>query len=195
MNTVIPAKKKAFLILACLWFIISFSVIQTTYAKYITNLDTGTNIAISYWNILVNSQDIIDNSDISGTMTAVFPENDYKKADVIVPGSTGYFDLNIDSSAVNVPFTVTVSTAINETSTLKDKLIITGYSINGQDIVELQDETSFTSTIGKDATSTIIRVYATWADDGAESKEDTALGISGGTAILDVNLKFDQIAN
>ena len=60
MNTNINTKKKAFLLLACVWFIITFSVIQTTYAKYVTNLDANTNITISYWNILVHNQDIID---------------------------------------------------------------------------------------------------------------------------------------
>lgn len=195
MNTVIPAKKKAFLILACLWFIISFSVIKTTYAKYITNLDANANISVSYWNILVNNQAIIENSDISGTMTAVFPGNDYSKEDVIVPGSSGYFDLTIDSSLVNIPFTVTTETTINDTSTLKNDLIITGYSINNGEIIELQDTTSFSYTIAKDVDSTIVRVYVIWDDDGTESEEDTLLGISGGTAILDVNLKFNQITN
>ena len=114
--------KKAFLLLACIWFIITFSIIQTTYAKYVTNLNANTNISISYWNILVNEQDIVENSDISGSMSCVFPGSTYAKSDVIVPGATGYFDLNIDSSKVSVPFKLTVTSAINETSTLTTDL-------------------------------------------------------------------------
>jgi hypothetical protein len=188
--------KKAFLLLACIWFIITFSIIQTTYAKYVTNLNANTNISISYWNILVNEQDIVENSDISETITCVLPGNTYSKADVLVPGSTGYFDLNINSSEVNVPFKLTVTSAVNETSSLTTDLKVSGYSIDGGDIVELADDVlDFSCNIAQDTDSTLIRVYTTWVDDGLDSKEDTALGITGGTAILDVTLDFEQIIN
>lgn len=188
--------KKAFLLLACIWFIITFSIIQTTYAKYVTNLNANTNISISYWNILVNEQDIVENSDISETITCVLPGNTYSKADVLVPGSTGYFDLNINSSEVNVPFKLRVTSAVNETSSLTTDLKVSGYSIDGGDIVELADDVlDFSCNIAQDTDSTLIRVYTTWVDDGLDSKEDTALGITGGTAILDVTLDFEQIIN
>ena len=92
MNTNTVTKKKAFLMMACIWFIITFSVIQTTYAKYVTNLNANANISISYWNILVNNQNINENSDISAVMSVVLPGNEYAKSDVLVPGSTGYFE-------------------------------------------------------------------------------------------------------
>lgn len=195
MENNVNTKKKAFLLLACVWFIVSFSVVQTTYAKYVTNLNANANIIISYWNILVNTQDIIENSDLSGQMISVIPRTDYSKENVIVPGNTGYFDLNIDSSNVNVSFSVTVSTAINETSTLTTDFVVSGYSLdNGATIIPLEDDAnSFSQNITADTESTVIRVYTTWLDDGLDSAEDTALGISGGTAILDVNLKFEQI--
>lgn len=192
MNTNTINKKKAFLMLACVWFIITFSVIQTTYAKYVTNLNANANISISYWNILVNNQNITENSDISAVMSVVLPGNEYAKKDVLVPGSTGYFDLNIDSSEVTVPFTTTISTIINEASSLKTDFVVTGYSINGGELVELADANSFTYNIASDVDNTLIRVYTTWVDDGLESTDDTSLGILGGTAILDVNVKFEQ---
>ena len=212
MDTNITTKKKAFLLLACVWFIITFSVIQTTYAKYVTNLNANANIAISYWNILVNDQDIVNNHDISEAManTLVLPSNEYTKPNVIVPGSTGYFDLSIDSSKVTVPFTVTVNTSINEASSLTTDFVVSGYSLDGgTTIVDLttaddtsqnatnnetnNDVTTFSVNVAADVDSTVIKIYTTWLDDGLDSAEDTALGISGGTAILDVNLRFEQI--
>ena len=193
MNTNTITKKKAFLMLACVWFIITFSVIQTTYAKYVTNLNANANISISYWNILVNNQNITENSDLSAVMSVVLPGSEYAKSDVLVPGSTGYFDLNIDSSQVTVPFTATISTAINEASSLKTDFVVTGYSIDGGEIIELTDTNSFTYSIGSDVSNTIITIYTTWVDDGLDSTEDTSLGILGGTAILDVNVKFEQV--
>ena len=192
MNTNTITKKKAFLMLACVWFIITFSVIQTTYAKYVTNLNANANISISYWNILVNNQNITENPDLSAVMTVVLPGNEFSKSDVLVPGSTGYFDLNIDSSQVTVPFTATISTAINEASSLKTDFVVTGYSIDGGEIIELTDTNSFTYSIGSDVNNTLITIYTTWVDDGLDSTEDTSLGILGGTAILDVNVKFEQ---
>ena len=192
MNTNTITKKKAFLMLACVWFIITFSVIQTTYAKYVTNLNANANISISYWNILVNNQNITENSDLSAVMSVVLPGSEYAKSDVLVPGSTGYFDLNIDSSQVTVPFTATISTAINEASSLKTDFVVTGYSIDGGEIIELTDTNSFTYSIGSDVSNTLITIYTTWIDDGLDSTEDTSLGILGGTAILDVNVKFEQ---
>lgn len=193
MDKNLITKKKAFLLLACIWLIISLSVVQTTYAKYVTNLDANANIAISYWNILVNNQNIAENPDISATMTAVFPGNEFMKNDVIVPGAVGYFDLNIDSSNVTVPFTITVTTSVNENSSLTTDFVVSGYSINNGEIIELIDTNSFSYDISLDADSTIIRIYTTWLDDGLDSVEDTALGIAGGTAILDVTLNFEQI--
>lgn len=212
MDTNITTKKKAFLLLACVWFIITFSVIQTTYAKYVTNLNANANIAISYWNILVHNQDIIENSDISQVMAEVLTlsGNDYTKAGVVVPGTTGYLDLDIDSSKVTVPFTVTVNTSINEASSLITDFVVSGYSLDGgTTIIDLttaddtsqdagidvtnNDVTTFSVNIAADVDSTVIRLYTTWLDDGLDSAEDTALGISGGTAILDVNLSFEQI--
>lgn len=193
MNKNVITKKKALLLLACIWFIITFSVIQTTYAKYVTNLDANANISISYWNILVNNQNIVENSDISATMNAVFPGNEFMKNDVIVPGAVGYFDLNIDSSNVTVPFSTTVTTSINEASALTTDFVVAGYSINNGEIIELVDTNSFSCDISLDTDSTIIRIYIIWLDDGLDSVEDTALGIAGGTAILDVSLNFEQI--
>lgn len=194
MNNNITTKKKAFLMLACIWFIITFSVVQTTYAKYVTNLDGNANITISYWNIIVNTQNIIENQDISANMEAVLPGNDFALPDVLVPGSIGYFDLKIDSSNVTVPFTVTISTAVNEASSLSATDFVTsGYSVNGGTMIELTDTSTFSCDISKDTTETLIRVYTTWIDDGIDSVEDTTLGITGGTALLDVNLHFEQI--
>ena len=192
MNTNTITKKKAFLMLACVWFIITFSVIQTTYAKYVTNLNANANISISYWNILVNNQNITENPDLSAVMTVVLPGNEFSKSDVLVPGSIGYFDLNIDSSEVTIPFSVTISTQVNATSSLTTDFVVSGYSINGGEIIQLIDTDTFTYNIGADIDNTLIRIYSTWLDDGLESKDDTLLGIQGGTAILDVNAIFEQ---
>lgn len=190
--------KKSFFILTIVWVIITFNLIKTTYAKYVTNLDASTNVSISCWNISVNTTDILENSDISNVLTLNLLENQYAKNDVIVPGSVAYFDLNINSANSNVGFTVTVTPTINENSTLSEDFVVLGYSIDGADtITKLSDDnaSSFSHTVSKETTSSLIRVYITWEDDGTDSIEDTNLGILGGNLITDVYLKFEQLTD
>ena len=53
------------LLLACLWAIIAFLVIQSTYAKYVTSVNGTTNVDIASWNMLVNNQNILNDSNLS----------------------------------------------------------------------------------------------------------------------------------
>lgn len=189
--------KKSFLILTIIWLIITFNLIKITYAKYVTDLDTATNISISSWNISVNNQDLLESNDISNVLKLELLENQYAKDDVIVPGSVAYFDLNINSVNTNVGFTVTVTPTINESSTLSKDFVILGYSIDGNDTITKlsNDISSFSYTVSKEAESTLIRVFITWEDGGTNSVEDTNLGISGGNLITDVHLNFEQLTN
>ena len=80
-------KKRVLFILACLWLIITFMVIKATYAKYLSSIDSNANIHISGWKIILNNQDIMQNSDFSENIDLIFPGNDYYIPDYIVPGA------------------------------------------------------------------------------------------------------------
>ena len=80
-------KKKVLLILALLWFIISFLVIRVTYAKYLSSIDSNASIGISAWKVKLNTQDVIENSDFSENLELIFPGDDYYTEDTIVPGA------------------------------------------------------------------------------------------------------------
>lgn len=84
-------KRKVVFILACLWFIISFLIIRVTYAKYLSTLGSSADIGIASWKILLNNQDIINNSDFTQNLSLVFPGNDYYIEDSIVPGAIRLF--------------------------------------------------------------------------------------------------------
>ena len=84
-------KKRVLFILACLWLIISFMVIKATYAKYLSSINSNANIRISGWKIILNDQDIIQNSNFSENINLVFPGNDYYIPDYIVPGAIRLF--------------------------------------------------------------------------------------------------------
>lgn len=195
--------KKTFIILTLIWLIITFNLIKSTYAKYLTELNTNTNISISRWDISVNNQNIIDSNNISSVLSLQLVENDYIKNDVVVPGSVGYIDLNIDSSNTNVDFTTEIDISVDEDSDLTEDFIIFGYSTvnsineitDDTEITELSNDSSFSYDISKNTSNTLIRIYVTWEDDGTDSAQDTALGISTGILDLKINLTFKQKIN
>jgi hypothetical protein len=92
-------------------------------------------------------------------------------------------------------FKYTINTTVNENSSVKD-LIITGYSINEEDIIET-NETTLTETIPLSSENKVIniRVFIKW-DDGENSimtNEDDTLATITNDAKLDVSLTFTQV--
>lgn len=194
-------KKQVFLILACLWIVISSLLVRVTYAKYLTEFGASTNIQISGWNIVLNTQDIMTNSDFSSNLTLTFPEETYHIADVIVPNAIGYFDLNLDISNVTLPFeyTITATPAVdNEIADIK----IIGYSLNGNNstITYLENgETEITGSLADTVNSYSVRVYMQWNDDVTtetlNDDADTSLALNEALAKITANVKFEQITN
>lgn len=166
-----------------------------TYGKYLTDIDEQTEIKIARWKILVNGDDVRNNEATEKTITPVFTGNKNIKDNVIAPGAEGYFDLIIDGSNADVSFKYTINTTVNENSSVKD-LIITGYSINEEDIIET-NETTLTETIPLNSENKVIniRVFIKW-DDGENSimtNEDDTLATITNDAKLDVSLTFTQV--
>ena len=65
---------KIFIALLSLLYLIT--LVQDTYAKYTSSANANTNITISRWNILVNDQDIKNNSNFTNTIKPTFEENE-----------------------------------------------------------------------------------------------------------------------
>lgn len=191
-------KKRIFLIFACLWIIISLLIIRSTYAKYLTSIDGDTNVNIAQWNLILNEQDIIKNSDFSTTLSLQVPKTDYHIADYMVPGATGYYDLVLDSSNVSLPFRFHITCSVAENSDIKDAKII-GYSRNGnKQITYLDDsETEITDSVADTVETCSVRVYVKWIDDDSSETmndvNDTSVAVNSGKAIITTNISFEQI--
>ena len=102
-------KKKImfFVALMCLFYCVS--LMQSTYAKYVTTADTNADFTIARWNILVNDQDIKENSNFTNLIVPTFEGTANIKEDVIAPTSEGYFDIVIDGSDTDVSYTYTLT--------------------------------------------------------------------------------------
>ena len=200
MNTRnIKYNQKFKLLLATISLIICISFIKETYAKYITEANANANIKVAKWKILVNNQDIVNNNNITETISPKFTGNSNIKDDVIAPGATGYFDLIIDPTNTDVTFSYEITSSINENSSVKD-LYITGYSINDNEEINFNEDEQkiIKNTIfyAEDRTNTKIRVYISWQDGENETMDNIAdtyaTMLEDNNAKVDVNIKFIQ---
>ena len=194
-------KKRIFLVLACIWFFVSFFIIKQTYAKYITAITGSTNVGISLWDISINNQNIINQSDFSRNLTLEFPGDTYYIENVAVPGAVGYFDINIDSSNVSLAFDYTVTASVNENSDVTDLKVI-GYSFDGGINTTYLNNSSeaITSSVATNINYSSIRVYVQWDDTttgvtAMNDIADTLAAVGNGNAIMDVNILFEQTSN
>ena len=191
-------KKFLLLIILILILIFVFFLIQIL-AKYLTSASGDTAMTVARWNILVNDISIKNNSDLSNTLTPVFPGNENIASNIIAPTAEGYFDLNFDFSAADVSFDYEITTTVDENSSVKD-LVTTGYSIDDGDKI-IFDEVNLpiknTILLSDNTKTQKVRVYVKWIDDSSATMnnvEDTTATTSGNPALLHVNISFTQIA-
>ncbi len=195
--------KRIILMLAGIWILITFMVIQTTYAKYVTILPAEANVSISSWNLILNNQNITNESNFSENLNLIFPATQYHSADAMVPGATGYFDLTVDASDVNLSFKYTVTCTIPSTNEIID-LKVVAFAVDGHSVDLHSDRTAFvddTTTpmvnyVQASANSSTLRVYVMWDDEAATSSlndvEDTYMSLNSRKAKITANVKFEQ---
>ena len=197
MITIIK-KRTTRILLACISLLLLLNMIQDTYAKYISSASANSEFTIARWSFLVNSQDVLSNSDFSNTIIPNFDQNTNIAPNVIAPTTTGYFDITIDSSNVDVAFNETITLSQNEDNTVDD-LVFVGYRLNNGTMVSLNDVSSATITsshaLNEQNTTNTYRVYIKWNDDEnteTMNNADDTEASDDGTAKIDININFIQ---
>ncbi len=191
--------KKLIFLIACLSFLFSMSNFRETYAKYRTSIDGSTSMNVARWRILVNNQDIRNNSGTTLTITPTFPGSSNIASTVIAPTAEGYFDLVVDGTDADVSFSYEISADVDENSSVTD-LIITGYSIDGGAKQTITNGDSVTGNIYLNDNSRVktLRVFVKWEDFDStatmNNAADTAATLSSDPALMDVTINFTQIA-
>jgi len=190
-------RKHRFLIAFVSLFIL-ISIIQETYAKYLTNASANTNMTIARWNIIVNNQDILNNSDFSNGIKPVFLGSEHIADGILAPLSEGYFDIVVDATNVDVSFNQVITLSHGKDNTVSD-LAITGYSVDNGSIISFDKETTFTNEILLSDQKRIhtYRIYVKWLDgenETMDNEKDTEATKSG-KASIKVDVSFIQKAN
>jgi len=192
----ISRKIKFFIALFSLLYCIS--LIQSTYAKYVSSANANANLTIARWDILINTQDVKENSDFTNTITPVFDGNANTAANVIAPTSTGYFDLTLNGTNTDVSYNYTITITNDATSTVTD-LILTKYTdtLNVEHTF-VDNNYVITNQVAYNATNKVdtYRIYLTWNDDATNTMDNAAdTATANTTTKLNVVVNIKQIAN
>lgn len=187
-------RKKILLLSALFFLVVCFYFMQETYAKYVTTSEGKINAKIARWNIKVNETDIKNNASLTQDIIPTFEKSENIAENVIAPTIKGYFDLNIDASAVDVSLTYQI--LIEENDLISD-FIITGYQIDDGNLINLTNTNEITNDILLDEVNRVqtIRIYFEWydeTDNKMDDDADTTVTIDNDNLTLNVKLSFTQ---
>lgn len=191
-------KKRLILLLAIISLFFSVSMVQKTYAKYVTTSNGEANLNIARWDIVVNNEHIKNKSELTATITPEYVENPNVAAGVIAPGSIGYFDITIDPTNTDVSFDFEIS--IDNTNSDVTDLKLLKYYIDSEE--NLKDATSSDEIITdsiriENKVAKTVRIYVIWdesIDETMDNSKDSEIGHDAynKNASVNVNLKFKQ---
>lgn len=192
----INRRVKIFIALLSLLYLIT--LVQDTYAKYTSSANANTNITISRWNILVNDQDIKNNSNFTNTIKPTFEENENIASGVIAPTSKGYFDIIIDGTKTDVSFQYNINLALSNLNTVSD-LKLTNYKVNDDTTLHQIENNVISNQVLYNSDNKIIkyRIFVEWIDGETETmnnEADTEATING-IAAYDIAINITQIPN
>lgn len=173
---------------------------QSSLAKYRKQADATINVNIAQWNVVVNNESINNKTTLTQNIVPSFTGNEHIKDSVIAPGSTGYCDIVISATKVDVDFIYEITANIPEESDVPD-LKITGYIIEPSQTnttqIPFDENTTITGNIKKNSNKNTIRLYIKWEEENGtmDNYQDTIAAINNGKALIKANLKFYQQTN
>ena len=190
--------KKVKVLLFLVSLSISLCLMSNTYSRYVADATGNVEASFAKWEILVNTNDVTDGTASTIDFTPTIEENSNVANGKVAPSSTGYFDIDINPTNVDVSFTYSIALSI-DTSVVTD-LKINKYAILPSNYVE-GNEITFVDLIGTNINNTItydnenpdftgftpftIRIYFEWFEGVDETMDDTADTTVGNTAAIE----------
>ena len=190
---------------------LTLSMMSNTYSRYVANTTGNIDAAFAKWQILINgNNDITDGSTSSITVAPTIISNENVKEGTIAPSSTGYFDIEIDPTNVELSFDYEITLAYDNAN--MPDLVISKYAFLDEDTDEdnLVFQTLNTNSISGSKifdnetdnfkfSKFTIRVYFEWYEGSNElmdDEDDTEVGYSAATDdtsfTIAANITFSQ---
>ena len=191
---------------------LTLSLMSNTYSRYVADTTSDIELQFANWQILVNENDITNNSVSSINIVPILEENNNIATNSIAPTSKGYFDIEIDPSNVEVSFDYQINFEL-----LNDNmpdLLISKYAILDSNYVEGDSLTTIPITDNQinnllTYDSSIenfrfepfkVRIYFEWyegQDENMNDEADTQIGNEAATNDTKLQIKttiaFSQI--
>lgn len=191
---------------------LTLSLMSNTYSRYVADTTSDIELQFANWQILVNENDITNNSASSINIVPILEENNNIATNSIAPTSKGYFDIEIDPSNVEVSFDYQINFEL-----LNDNmpdLLISKYAILDSNYVEGDSLTTIPITDNQinnlltydNSTENFrfepfkVRIYFEWyegQDENMNDEADTQIGNEAATNDTKLQIKttiaFSQI--
>lgn len=187
------------LLLAIFFLLLTAILMRFTYARYITSLTAKSSVEMGSWSILINDQNILENSDVSNAITPIFNSNsEYIAEGKVSPTSTGYIEITINYQEVSVPFKYEVTLENTSNTELEDFKLI-NYSIDDGNAVSAPDSNlviSGTVYPTETAKTKKLKFNFAWIDDennALDDIQDTAISRDLNSLKIPFHMSFTQL--
>ena len=186
---------------------LTLSLMSNTYSRYVADVDSNIDLLFAKWQILVNENDITNNTTTSINITPVMEENVNVAENTVAPSSKGYFDIDIDPSNAGVSFDYSINLNI-EDENMPD-LMISKYAVLDKDYNE-GDQITTTTILNNTIDGTVdytatahepftIRVFFEWyegVDEKMDDEADTNIGyeaaLNNKSLLVNASISFNQ---
>ena len=203
-------KKKVKIILVMIMLSFTMCIMSNTYSRYVADTTGEIEALFSKWQILVNDNDILNNTETSFKLVPIINDNKNVKTNTIAPSSTGYFDIEVDPSLVDVSFDYDITFSIDNTEFTD--LMISKYAILDNNYVE-GDVINYNSINENKINGTLlydnntenfkfnkftVRVFFEWYECETEKmndENDTNLQSKFNSFNINANIHFSQKLN
>ena len=186
---------------------LTLSLMSNTYSRYVADVDSNIDLLFAKWQILVNENDITNNTTTSINITPVMEENVNVAENTVAPSSKGYFDIDIDPSNAGVSFDYSINLNV-EDENMPD-LMISKYAVLDKDYNEGDQITTTTilnntidGTVDYNATAHepfTIRVFFEWYEGVGEKMDDEAdtnigyeAALNNKSLVVNASISFNQ---
>lgn len=186
---------------------LTLSLMSNTYSRYVADVDSNIDLLFAKWQILVNENDITNNTTTSINITPVMEENVNVAENTVAPSSKGYFDIDIDPSNAGVSFDYSINLNI-EDENMPD-LMISKYAVLDKDYNE-GDQITTTTILNNTIDGTVdynaiahepftIRVFFEWYEGVGEKMDDEAdtnvgyeAALNNKSLVVNASISFNQ---
>lgn len=173
--------KKIKLLLVFISLSVTLGLMSSTYSRYVASSVGDVKIDFAKWQIKVNTNDITDSTSSSINIVPTMMSNDNVKSNTIAPSSSGYFDIVVDGSNVDVSYNYSITLSLvnqNIPDLLISKYAILSSTYNSNDEITMNNITNSTINGSNNYDSTdrtfTIRVFFEWYEGTNESMDDDA---------------------